>query len=196
MAQMSFADRQGFRDWLTENALSTDGLWIVFDKGKGAQGLTAAEALEEAICFGWIDGQLQGIDENTYRKYFKQRKPGSNWSEKNKRLAAELEARGLMTDFGREKVEAAKAGGQWDAARRDELTEEHLQAFEAMLRPFEPAYSNFMGMPKSMRKAYTGSYYFGAKTEEGRRKRLATIIERLNLGLNPMESMGKGRDNG
>jgi hypothetical protein len=60
-----------------------------------------------------------------------------------------------------------------------------------MIKPFELAYRNFMKMTKSVRKAYIGSYFFGAKTEEGKQKRFATIIERLNLNLNPMESMKK-----
>ena len=186
-----FENRQNFRKWLAENALSADGLWLVFEKQKGARCITAAEALEEALCFGWIDGQIQRIDENTYRKYFKQRKPDSNWSEKNKKLVAELESKGLMSDFGRAKVEAAKKNGLWDAAKKDELTEDHFQAFETMLKPFEIAYNNFMKMPKSMRKAYISSYVFGAKTEEGKQKRFTTIVERLNLNLNPMESMKK-----
>jgi uncharacterized protein YdeI (YjbR/CyaY-like superfamily) len=103
----------------------------------------------------------------------------------------ELESKGMMTDFGRVKVEAAKKNGQWDAAKKDELTEEHLQAFEDMLKPFETAYENFMKMSKSARKAYAGSYIFGAKTEEGKQKRFTSIVERLNLNLNPMESMKK-----
>jgi uncharacterized protein YdeI (YjbR/CyaY-like superfamily) len=191
MAQMSFEDRRSFREWLAKNALSDDGLWLVFDKQKNARCLTATEALEEALCFGWIDGQIQRINENTYRKYFKQRKTASNWSEKNKNLVTELESKGAMTDFGRVKVEVAKKNGQWDAAKKYEFTEDHLQAFETMLRPFETAYKNFMKMPKSARKAYAGSYIFGAKTEEGKHKRFTSIVERLNLNLNPMESMKK-----
>jgi uncharacterized protein YdeI (YjbR/CyaY-like superfamily) len=191
MAQMSFEDRQSFREWFAKNALSNDGLWLVFDKRKNARGISAAEALEEALCFGWIDGQIQSIDDNAYRKYFKQRKADSNWSEKNKKLTAGLESKGLMTDFGRTKIKAAKENGQWDSSKKDELTEDHLQTFEAMLKPFETAYDNFMKMPKSARKAYVGSYVFGAKTEEGKKKRFTAVVERLNLNMNPMESMKK-----
>ena len=191
MRQKSFENRQSFRDWLVENALSDDGLWLVFDKRKNTGGLTAAEALEEALCFGWIDGQIQSIDENTYRKYFKQRKAGGNWSEKNKKLVAELEAKGLMPNFGRAKVDDAKQSGSWDAPKTSVLTEEQAAAFEDMLKPFETACANFMKMPKSARKAYASSYFFGAKTDDGKQKRLTTVVERLNLNLNPMESMKK-----
>jgi uncharacterized protein YdeI (YjbR/CyaY-like superfamily) len=191
MRQKSFENRQSFRDWLAENALSDDGLWVVFDKRKNTDGLTATEALEEALCFGWIDGQIQGIDENTYRKYFKQRKVDSNWSEKNKKLVAKLEAKGLMTDFGRAKIDGAKQNGSWDAPKTSILTEEQAAAFEDMLKPFETACANFMKMPKSARKAYASSYFFGVKTDDGKQKRFATIVKRLNLNLNPMESMKK-----
>jgi uncharacterized protein YdeI (YjbR/CyaY-like superfamily) len=187
----TFENRQSFRDWLVGNALSDEGLWLVFDKGKNTDVLTAAEALEETICFGWIDGQIQSIDENTYRKYFKQRKVDSNWSEKNKKLVAELEAKGVMTDFGRAKIDGSKQNGSWDAPKTSALTEEQAAAFEAMLSPFQTAYDNFMKMPKSMRKAYASSYFFGAKTDDGKQKRFTTIVERLNLNLNPMESMKK-----
>ncbi|KAA6326932.1 hypothetical protein EZS27_024033 [termite gut metagenome] len=157
--------------------------------------LTATEALEEALCFGWIDGQVQSIDDSSYRKYFKQRKAGSNWSEKNKKLVANLELRGLITGYGRAKIEAAKKNGKWETVKTGIVTEEHIQAFEAMLMPFETAYNNFINMPESVRKSYTSSYIFGAKTGNGKQKRLATIIERLNLNLNPMESMKKKLEN-
>lgn len=85
-----------------------------FSKQKSAETLKAGEALEEALCFGWIDGQIKSIDENTYMKYFKQRNKNNNWSEKNKKLVEALEKKGLMTDFGRAKVEYAKQHGLWD----------------------------------------------------------------------------------
>lgn len=102
---------------------------------------------------------------------------------------AKLESEGLMTDFGRAKVEAAKKSGQWDAVKQDIVTDDHIADFEAMLRPFQAAYDNFMGMSKSARKAYVGSYLFGAKTGAGKKKRFTTIVARLNLNSNPMESM-------
>lgn len=114
MNQMVFRNRQELRQWLKDNALSDQGIWIVFNKQKNADTLKASEALEEALCFGWIDGQIKSIDDNTYMKYFKQRNKNSRWSEKNKKLVAELERKGLMTDFGRAKIEYAKQHGHWD----------------------------------------------------------------------------------
>lgn len=186
-----FENRRDFRQWLTENALSNDGIWILFNKKKKKDTFKASEALEEALCFGWIDGLMQSIDENTYIKYFKQRQKNSNWSEKNKKLVADLESRNLMTDYGRAKIAEAKQNGKWDAPKGEPFTEEMLHEFEVMLKPHETAYANFMNMSNSERKTYAASYFFGAKTEEGKIKRFNTIIERLNLNLNPMESMKK-----
>ncbi|MCL2462402.1 MAG: hypothetical protein FWF44_07025, partial [Defluviitaleaceae bacterium] len=98
MDQLTFRTRAEFREWLFENALSGEGVWLVFDKGKPPATIKAGEALEEALCFGWIDGQMRSVDERTYLKYFKRRANGSAWSEKNKKLAGELEASGSMTD--------------------------------------------------------------------------------------------------
>jgi uncharacterized protein YdeI (YjbR/CyaY-like superfamily) len=186
---MKFKNREEFRRWLIENALSDNGIWLVFDKQKNSSTLTAGEALEEALCFGWIDGQLESIDEKHYRKYFKQRNKGSNWSEKNKKLIEKLESQNIMTKYGWEKVNYAKENGFWDSQKKDALTDGHINQFEDMVKPYGPAYSNFMQMAKSVRKAYAGSYFFGAKTEAGKQKRFMAIIERLNMNLNPMESM-------
>lgn len=108
---MQFTDRESFRSWLSENCLASAGVWLLFGKAGGPKTLTAAEALEEALCFGWIDGQMQSIDDKTYKKYFSARREKSKWSDKNKHLAQKLEERGLMTDFGRKKIEEASRTG-------------------------------------------------------------------------------------
>ena len=70
--------------------------------------MKADEALEEALCFGWIDGQMKSMNETSYRKYFSLRRDNSKWSEKNKKLVEQLEKQGIMTDYGRKKIEEAK----------------------------------------------------------------------------------------
>lgn len=100
---LHFTTREEFRNWLSENCLSEDGVWLLFGKADGPKTLKAGEALEEALCFGWIDGQMQSIDVKSYQKYFSKRRENSKWSEKNKALVKELEERGIMTDFGRKK---------------------------------------------------------------------------------------------
>ena len=108
---MEFANREEFRWWLFDHCLSDAGIWLLFGKAGGPKTIKAGEALEEALCFGWIDGQMQSIDDKTYKKYFSMRREKSKWSEKNKALVKSLEERGLMTDFGRRKIEEAQKNG-------------------------------------------------------------------------------------
>ena len=144
MKQKLFRSRVEFREWLTQNALSDEGVWLIFGKKGNPETLKADEALEEALCFGWIDGQMQSVDENSYLKYFKQRGNTSSWSEKNRSLAEKLEAQGRMTDFGRAKIEIAKENGCWNSAKPGPLTEDQLQQFADMLESSESAYANFV----------------------------------------------------
>lgn len=185
MSDIFFSNREEFRKWLSENCLSEEGVWLLFGKAGGPKTVKAGEALEEALCFGWIDGQMQSIDNKTYRKYFSRRRDNSKWSEKNKALAASLEERGLMTDFGRKKIEEAKKNGQWDAPKPAGVTEEDIARLSELLRGREPAYTNFMAMPPSVKKTYTRAY-LDAKTDAGREKRFAWMVDRLNKNLKPM----------
>lgn len=182
---MEFADRETFRKWLSEHCLSDEGVWLLFGKAGGPKTVKASEALEEALCFGWIDGQMQSIDGKTYRKYFSKRRENSKWSEKNKALAQSLEERGLMTDYGRRKIEEARQNGQWDAAKASPVTEEQIAALSALLEDYGTAYTNFQAMSPSVKKTYTRAY-LDAKTEATREKRLAWMVDRLNKNLKPM----------
>lgn len=183
---LRFASREDFRVWLSENCLSSAGVWLLFGKAGGPKTLKANEALEEALCFGWIDGQMQSLDGKTYKKYFSMRRAKSKWSEKNKALAKSLEERGLMTPYGREKIQEAKANGQWTAPDPMRFTEEQVDQVAALLEGHEPARTNFQAMPMSVKKTYTRAY-FDAKTEAGREKRLAWLVDRLNRNLRPMD---------
>ncbi|MDE7209336.1 MAG: YdeI/OmpD-associated family protein, partial [Clostridia bacterium] len=147
--------------------------------------IKADEALEEALCFGWIDGQMQSIDDKYYKKYFSMRRDNSKWSEKNKTLVKSLEERGLMTDFGRQKIKDAQRNGQWNAPDPMAITEEQISGLSALLEEYEPAYTNFKAMPLSVKKTYTRAY-LDAKTDAGRERRIAWIVDRLNKNLRPM----------
>ena len=182
---LEFADREEFRKWLCENCLSNAGVWLLFGKAGGPKTIKAGEALEEALCFGWIDGQMQSIDDKTYKKYFSMRRENSKWSEKNKALAESLEERGLMTEFGRKKIAEAKENGQWDAPKPDAITEEQVGQLSALLEGKEPAFTNFQAMSFSVKKTYTRAY-LDAKTDAGREKRISWMVDRLNQNLKPM----------
>ena len=182
---MEFTNREEFRQWLSDHCLSNAGIWLLFGKAGGPKTIKASEALEEALCFGWIDGQMQSIDDRTYKKYFSLRRKNSKWSEKNKALVQSLEEQGLLTDLGRGKIEEAKKNGQWDAPKSPTVTEEQIAFLSGLLKVYEPAYANFQAMSLSVKKTYTRAY-FDAKTDAGREKRIAWMVDRLNRNLKPM----------
>ena len=182
---LEFANRNDFREWLSDNCLSNAGVWLLFGKPGGPKTVKADEALEEALCFGWIDGQMQSLDDKTYRKYFSLRRDNSKWSEKNKALIEQLEKRGIMTDYGRKKIEEARKNGQWDAPKAPVVTEEQVTFVPTLLQGYEPACTNFQTMSLSVKRTYTRAY-LDAKTDAGREKRLAWMVERLNKNLKPM----------
>ena len=182
---LEFPDRAAFRTWLERNCTSSAGVWLLFGKKDGPVTLSANDALEEALCFGWTDGQMQSMGDKTYKKYFSLRRENSNWSEKNKALAEQLERQGKMTDYGRSKIEDAKKNGQWDKPKALPISEDQIALLSDLLKGHEPAYDNFKAMSLSVKKTYTRAY-LDAKTDAGREKRLTWMIERLNQNLKPM----------
>jgi len=183
--ELRFAARADFRTWLAENAQTSAGVWLVFGKTKAVVTLSAKDALEEALCYGWIDGQMQRVDDTHYLKYFAKRRAKSVWSDKNKQLVAELQAKGLMTEWGENAVEAAVKNGTWDAPKGAPITPEQVEALAEKLRQHSKAYENFNRMSPSVRRTYTGRH-LSFKTEEARQRDFEKIVERLNQNLKPM----------
>jgi uncharacterized protein YdeI (YjbR/CyaY-like superfamily) len=111
-------DAAAWRQWLGENHADPDGVWLVLAK-KGTEkptSLTYDQALEEALCHGWIDGQARRRDEATYRQRFTPRRKRSAWSKRNTDIAERLRVEGRMHPAGHAEVERAKADGRWEAA--------------------------------------------------------------------------------
>jgi uncharacterized protein YdeI (YjbR/CyaY-like superfamily) len=108
-------DRDAWRAWLEQNHLSHQGVQLALAKG-GAAGIAYAEALDEALCFGWIDGRKQGLSDTEWLQTFTPRRARSLWSKRNREHTERLESEGRMTDAGRAEIERAKADGRWDAA--------------------------------------------------------------------------------
>ena len=182
---LEFANREAFRDWLDKHSADNDGIWLLFGKKGGPAIISASEALEEALCFGWIDGQMQSLDNIKYKKYFARRTVKSNWSDKNKKLAQSLIEQGRMAQQGMDAIENAKKNGTWDISGHISISEEQIQTFKQIIRQYEPAYDNLAAMPLSIQKTYTG-FYLEAKTDKTRQARLEKIIDRLNKNLKPM----------
>jgi len=181
--EMMFPTRADFRAWLCENAETGEGVWLVFGKTKALPTIKAGEALEEALCFGWIDGQMKRIDETRYMKYFARRRAKSVWSVKNKKIVEALREKGLMTRLGEKAVETAKGNGMWD--ERTEAGEQGMvEALAEKLRDFPQAREHFMEMPPSAKLA-AARWYHTSKNEEIRQREFPKIVEALERGWKP-----------
>lgn len=183
--ELLFKSRDEFRDWLIINYNVSHGIWMVFGKAGKLKTIKPDEALEEALCFGWIDGQIKSINDTKYVKKFTPRRKGSNWSEKNKILVKALTESGKMTASGRVAVEQAKKSGNWDTQKAGSISEEQVGILISALSGADLALSNFMKMPDSVKRTYA-ALYLDAKKDETRIKRLEKIIGRLNENKKPM----------
>ena len=116
IARIYAADRAAWRSWLEEHGQTNAAVWLVYyKKDSGQPSITWKEAVEEALCFGWIDSKAKPIDDLRYMQYFSPRKPKSVWSQINKASVERLVADGLMREPGSRAVEMAKASGSWTA---------------------------------------------------------------------------------
>jgi len=176
--EIIFHSREEFRNWLYKNAKKGSGFWLVIGKTDKFKTISAAEALEEALCFGWIDGQIKRVDETKYIKYFAPRRKESKWSEKNKKAVKDLNKKGLMTDLGMEAINTAKNNGFWNTEIIKVNHDEKIKELEALISKNKLTSYNFSKAPLSLKKQIV-SFYFDAKHEETRNKRLMKIIKVL-----------------
>jgi uncharacterized protein YdeI (YjbR/CyaY-like superfamily) len=183
----SFTDRDAWRAWLADNHETANEMWLLFHKKHtGKSGLTYIEALEEALCFGWIDGILKRIDDEKHMIRFSPRRKNSIWSEQNKKRIGRLIKEDRMTEAGLAKIKEAKANGQWAKARvREDITIVPPELTEA-LAGNEQARLNFESLAPSYRRQFI--YWVAvAKHDETRRKRIDGTIDLLirNKKLGP-----------
>lgn len=172
-----FKDRTTWRSWLEGNHSDRDEVWVFhFKKGSSKKGLTHEEAVEEALCFGWIDSRLVRVDEEKYALRYTPRKPDSVWSKINKEKADRMIRAGKMTSAGLAKIEEAKRSGSWQKAytniKRDRIPTDLKKA----LQMDERAWSNFQNFANSYTNMYIG-WVTSSKTNETRRKRIAKVVE-------------------
>ncbi len=162
--------RAELRAWLEANHAMHGPVWLVTYKKSHPDYLSYDAIVEEALCFGWIDSTARALDADRSKLYFRQRKPGSNWSGLNKRRVEALEAAGLMTDAGRAAIERAKQDGTWTI----------LDDVEALVMPPDlvalfdanpEAKANFEAYPRSAKMGFLW-WLKSAKTEATRAKRL------------------------
>jgi len=169
--------------------LGSKGVWIVFSKNAETK-LSANDALEEALSFGWIDGLIKKIDDNQYKKYFSPRKKGSRWSDKNKKIVERLIKSGKMTKNGLLVIERAKEDRSWEVADNKNTQEDKFEQFESRIRENKNAFRNYQQMPQSIKKQFVGLYN-EPKREETREKKLKELMELLENNVRPMDKYKK-----
>jgi uncharacterized protein YdeI (YjbR/CyaY-like superfamily) len=175
----TFTDRSGWRSWLDTNSSDASEAWLVIQKKHSpAPGLFLDEAVEEALCYGWIDSTLNTRDENSYLLRFSPRRPGSVWSMRNIRRAETLIEEGRMMGAGVAAVQAAKESGEWQAAIDREDPAYIPPDLEAALNQDPEARDAYRKLPASKKKRYV--YWLqSAKQEETRRRRIADILRQV-----------------
>lgn len=178
-------DAAAWRAWLTEHHATSPGVWLVLRKKAGrVPAPSYAEALDEALCFGWIDGQMLRRDDDTTLQRWTPRRARSPWSARNVGHIERLEAEGRMTDAGRAEVERAKADGRWDAAYGGQATAEIPADLAAAIAANPDAQAWFDVLTGTNRFAL---YYrvTEARRPETRARRIANLVEGLARGEPP-----------
>jgi uncharacterized protein YdeI (YjbR/CyaY-like superfamily) len=175
-------DQRTWRRWLTNNHNRVDGVWLKFAKKTSpTPSVNYAQALEEALCFGWIDGQVRRFDEHFYLQRFTPRRAKSKWSQNNREKAAKLIGEGRMHPVGLAQVEAAKADGRWDAAYPAQSQATVPDDFQAALDDNPEAKRFFETLTGSARYAFLYRLH-DVRDPQRRAKRISDYVHRLNSG--------------
>ncbi|KAL7628503.1 hypothetical protein AAE478_000018 [Parahypoxylon ruwenzoriense] len=187
---LTVADAAAWSSWLSCNGSISTGVWLTLAKKSAGTAsptlLRYAQALDEALCHGWIDGQARAGDKDgtCYSQRFTARTARSAWSHRNVENIARLEREGRMTESGRRAVKAAKADGRWDVAYAGQATAEMPPEFIAAVAAVPTAKAAYETLTKQNRFAI---YYRinSLKTQAGRKKRIAAFVEMLAQGETP-----------
>ncbi len=182
METISFENTNDIRQWLIGNYNSSDGIWLcIHKKDSGLASVTYAEALDVALCFGWIDGQKKPLNAQSWLQKFTPRRARSGWSKINTEHIERLIKSGEMTPAGLNEVEAAKADGRWEAAYQSFSNATIPEDFLIELHKHEKATTLFDTLNKT--NLYSISYRLQtAKKPETRIKRMHDIIAMLERG--------------
>jgi uncharacterized protein YdeI (YjbR/CyaY-like superfamily) len=183
-SQVQPKSRTAWRAWLQKHHASSSGVWLVFaKKHSGLPTVSYNDAVEEALCFGWIDGLMHPVDETFYKQLFTPRKPKSRWAASNKARVEKMIAAGLMTEAGLKTIELAKQTGTWAA----------FDAVDAMRVP--PDFKRALDTNPAAKKGYEAYtpgvkkqclYYLNdAKRPETRAKRIAALVKAAAEGRKP-----------
>ncbi len=178
----AFATREAWADWLEEHHAASPGVWLkIAKKGAIEASVTQAEAVEVALCFGWIDSQKSALDESFSLQRFTPRRARSLWSRINRDKAQELIARGEMRPAGLREIERAKADGRWESAYEPQRTATVPEDLQAALDHNEAARASFATLSGANRYAILHRIHT-AKRPETRARRIAQFVAMLAEG--------------
>ncbi len=182
MQTLDFKTSEDFRHWLEKHHTEPDGIWLrIFKKDSREKSLTYAEALDQALCYGWIDGQKKAHDELSWLQRFTPRRAKSVWSKINTQHVDRLIKTGAMTAAGMQAVEAAKADGRWQAAYASSKNATPPEDFLKELSKNKQAEAFFLTLNKA--NVYAIVYRLAtAKKPETREKRMKTILAMMEQG--------------
>jgi uncharacterized protein YdeI (YjbR/CyaY-like superfamily) len=178
----AFESVEAFEAWLRDAHASEPGVWIkVAKKGSGIPSVTHGEALDVALCYGWIDGQAKSVDETWYLQKFTPRRARSLWSKRNREKVAALIDAGRMQPAGQREIERAKEDGRWDAAYDGPAAAEVPDDLQAALDASPAAAEKFAGLNAQNRYAILHRVQTARKPET-RARRIAQFAEMLARG--------------
>jgi uncharacterized protein YdeI (YjbR/CyaY-like superfamily) len=179
---VSFKNAKGWGNWLEKNHSKSKGVWLRFyKKNSGIPTIVYSEALEEALCYGWIDGQLKKGDEKSYFQKFTPRRTKSIWSKRNIGLVNKLEKEGRLKSSGIKEIENAKADGRWEKAYDSQSKMKFPEDFLKELSKNKKAFSFFESLNKTNKYSICWRLQT-AKTEATRNKRMKAILEMMKRG--------------
>jgi uncharacterized protein YdeI (YjbR/CyaY-like superfamily) len=174
-----FASRDAWGAWLEENHATSDGLWLKFaKKSSGIETVSFAEALDVALCYGWIDSQAGAFDERYWLQRFTPRRPRSKWSKRNRARATKLIEEGRMKPAGLREVERARADGRWEAAYDAQSTAAVPEDFRRELEKNEEAREFFATLNSQNRYAILHRIQ-DARRPETRARRIEKYVAML-----------------
>jgi uncharacterized protein YdeI (YjbR/CyaY-like superfamily) len=173
-----------WRDWLAEHHATSNSVFlIIYKKDSGVASVNYSEALDEALCFGWIDSKINKRDQQSFYQYFAKRNPKSNWSKINKQRIEQLERQGKLQPAGIEVIEQAKRTGTWDALNEVDqavIPDDML----VMMQDYPDSRENFDRFAFSIRRA-TLEWILNAKTPVTRENRIRTTVEKAAANAKP-----------
>ncbi len=176
---VSFATAQTWRSWLDKNHARVSGIWIrIYKKDSGKKTVTYAEALDEALCYGWIDGQKKTYDAESFLQKFTPRRPKSMWSKRNREHIARLTKEKRITVAGKKEIDAAKRDGRWDLAYDAPSTMTIPEDFLKALKKDKKAYEFFCTLNKANTYAIAWRLQT-AKKPETRVRRMEILLGML-----------------